>query len=88
MVILYILLALMLALIAVITFNTVKASKKARKLTEFKPFYNDDEIKYFIKTETEKAINEYIKKIKGIQEQINNIHIKEKEIKREKIKFN
>ena len=45
MVILYILLALMLALIAVLTFNTVKVSKKARKLTEFKPFYNDDEIK-------------------------------------------
>ena len=48
MVILYILLALMLALIAVLTFNTVKATKKARKLTEFKPFYNDDEIKYYV----------------------------------------
>lgn len=66
---------------------SIKDTVKNKLINEQAPM-NDDEIKYFIKTETEKAINEYIKKIKGIQEQINNIHIKEKEIKREKIKEN
>jgi len=42
--ILFIILALLVILIAVLAFNTVKAIKSARKLGEFKPFYNDDEI--------------------------------------------
>lgn len=42
--ILYIILLAVVCLIAVLYINTVRATKKARKLTEFKPFYNDDEI--------------------------------------------
>ena len=63
--------------------NTVK-----NKLINKKATMNDDEIKYFIKTESEKAIKEHIKKTKAIQEQINNIRIKEKEMKSKKIKDN
>ena len=58
------------------------------KLINKQATMNDDEIKYFIKTETEKEIKEYIKKTKAIQEQINNIRIKEKEMKSKKIKEN
>lgn len=42
--ILYIVLLALVCLIAVLYINTVRATKKARKLTEFKPFYNDNEI--------------------------------------------
>lgn len=42
--ILYILLLAVVCLVAVLFINTVRTTKKARKLTEFKPFYNDDEI--------------------------------------------
>lgn len=42
--ILYIVLLALVCLIAVLCINTVRATKKARKLTEFKPFYNDNEI--------------------------------------------
>ena len=42
--ILYIILLAVLCLVAVLFLNTVRATKKARRLTEFKPFYNDDEI--------------------------------------------
>lgn len=58
------------------------------KLINKQATMNDDEIKYFIKTETEKEIKEYIKKTKAIQEQINNMRIKEKEMKSKKIKEN
>lgn len=47
MTVLFIVLTLILCLIAVFVFNTVMAKKKARKLSEFKPFYKDDEIKYY-----------------------------------------
>ena len=57
MVILYIVLALIVVLVTVLAFNTVKASKKARKLTEFKPFYNDDEIKSMIDTVVNEALD-------------------------------
>ncbi len=42
--ILYIILLAIICLVAVLLINTVRATKKARKLTDFKPFYNDDEI--------------------------------------------
>ena len=58
------------------------------KLINEQATMNDAEIKYFIKTETEKAIKEQIKKTKDIKKQINNIHIKEKEMKSKKIKEN
>ena len=58
------------------------------KLINKQATMNDDEIKYFIKTETEKEIKEYIKKTKAIPEQINNMRIKEKEMKSKKIKEN
>lgn len=41
---LFVILALLVVLIAVLTVNTLKSVKGARKLTEFKPFYNDEEI--------------------------------------------
>ena len=41
---LFVILALLVVLIAVLTVNTLKSVKSARKLTEFKPFYNDEEI--------------------------------------------
>lgn len=42
--ILSIILMAVFCLVAVLFINTVRANKKARKLTDFKPFYNDDEI--------------------------------------------
>ena len=42
--ILFIILFLLITLILVLTINTVKSIKSARELTDFKPFYNDDEI--------------------------------------------
>ena len=47
MVVLYIILALIVVLVVVLTAKTLIASKKARKLGDFKPFYSDDEIKYY-----------------------------------------
>ena len=44
MIILFIVLAILVVLTLVLAFNTMKSIKNARKLTEFKPFYNDDEI--------------------------------------------
>lgn len=44
MIVLYIILVLIVVLVAVLAINTHNATKKARKLTEFKPFYNDEEI--------------------------------------------
>ncbi|MBR2455254.1 MAG: M20/M25/M40 family metallo-hydrolase [Clostridia bacterium] len=44
MIILFILIAILVVLALVLAFNTMKSIKNARKLTEFKPFYNDDEI--------------------------------------------
>lgn len=41
---LFIVLTSILCIAAVLFINTVRAKKKARKLSEFKPFYNDDEI--------------------------------------------
>ena len=41
---LFVILALLVVLIAVLTVSTLKSVKSARKLTEFKPFYNDEEI--------------------------------------------
>ncbi len=41
---LFIILALLVILVAVLAINTIKSIKSARKLTEFKPFYNDEEI--------------------------------------------
>lgn len=41
---LFVILALLVVLIAVLTVNTLKSVKSARKLTGFKPFYNDEEI--------------------------------------------
>ena len=43
-----IILVLLFILIAVLTINTIKASKNARKLKEFKPFYNEKEIEYYV----------------------------------------
>lgn len=42
--ILFIILALLAILVAVLAFNTLKSVKMARKLTDFKPFYNDEEV--------------------------------------------
>lgn len=42
--IIFIILALLVILIAVLAFNTIKSTKSARKLTEFMPFYNDEEM--------------------------------------------
>lgn len=42
--ILILILALLVIFIAVLAVNTLKSVKKARKLTDFKPFYNDEEI--------------------------------------------
>lgn len=47
MIVFYIILALVLALIIVLLLNMAVATKKAPKLTEFKPFYNDAEIKNY-----------------------------------------
>lgn len=44
MTVLYIILALIAVLVAVLAINTHISIKKARKLTEFKSFYNDEEI--------------------------------------------
>ncbi len=41
---LFLILALFVIVVAVLAINTLKAVKKARKLTDFKPFYNDEEI--------------------------------------------
>lgn len=48
MIILFIILALIIVLVAILGVNTAIASKKARILTEFKPFYNDEEIEYYV----------------------------------------
>ncbi len=40
-------LALFVILAIVLAVNTVKSVKKSRKLTEFKPIYNDEEIEYY-----------------------------------------
>ena len=42
-------LVLILVLVAILTINTVNAKKKARTLSEFKPFYNEKEIEYYVK---------------------------------------
>ncbi len=47
MVVLFVVLAMVLVLIMVIAINTISATKKARKLTDFKPLYNDGEIEYY-----------------------------------------
>ena len=47
MIILFITLAMVLCLICVLAINTAVATKKARKLKEFKPFYSDKEIEYY-----------------------------------------
>ena len=44
MTVLYVLLLSIILLAFILGFNTVNAVKKARKLTEFKPLYTDDEI--------------------------------------------
>ena len=41
-------LALLVILVTVLAVNTAKSAKKARKLTKFKPFYNDEEIEYYV----------------------------------------
>ena len=41
-------LALFVVLAIVLAVNTVKSVKKSRKLTEFKPIYNDEEIEYYV----------------------------------------
>ena len=41
-------LALFILLALVLAVNTAKSVKKARKLSEFKPFYNDEEIEYYV----------------------------------------
>lgn len=41
-------LALLVILVTVLAVNTVKSIKKSRKLTEFKPFYNDEKIEYYV----------------------------------------
>ncbi len=48
MLFLVIFIALVLILAAVLVIRTLVATKKARKLTEFKPFYKDDEINYYV----------------------------------------
>ena len=48
MIFLVLILVLVLLLIAILTINTIKASKNARKLSEFKPFYNEKEIEYYV----------------------------------------
>ncbi len=48
MIILFVVLAIVLCLFFVLVINTVVATKKARKLTEFKPFYNEKEIEYYV----------------------------------------
>lgn len=48
MIILFIILAIVLCLVAILVANTVIAKNRARKLTEFKPFYNDEEIEYYV----------------------------------------
>ncbi len=48
MIILFIIIAIVLCFVTVLVVNTVIAKNKARKLTEFKPFYNDDEIGYYV----------------------------------------
>lgn len=45
--IIFIILALLVILIAVLAFNTIKSTKSARKLTEFMPFYNDEEMMHY-----------------------------------------
>ncbi len=42
--ILFVVLALLIILVAVLAVNTLKSVKNARKLSEFKPFYNEEEI--------------------------------------------
>ncbi len=42
--VLFIIIILIIILALVLTVNTLKSTKKARKLTDFKPFYNDEEI--------------------------------------------
>ena len=44
MIILFIVLAILVVLALVLAFNAMKSIKSARKLKEFKPLYNDDEI--------------------------------------------
>ena len=44
MIVLYLILALIVVLVVALAINTHNSTKKARKLTEFKPFYNDEEI--------------------------------------------
>lgn len=41
-------LVLVAVLVIALAVNTKKSVKKARKLTEFKPFYNDEEIEYYV----------------------------------------
>ncbi len=41
-------LALLVILAIVLALNTVKSVKKARKLAEFKPLYDDEEIEYYV----------------------------------------
>lgn len=41
-------LALFVILAIVLAVNTVKSVKKSRKLTEFKPIYNDEEMEYYV----------------------------------------
>ncbi len=41
-------LVLFVILAIVLAVNTVKSVKKSRKLTEFKPIYNDEEIEYYV----------------------------------------
>lgn len=43
-----VILALFVILAIVLAANTAKSVKKARKLSEFKPFYNDEEIEYYV----------------------------------------
>ena len=47
MIILFSVLAIVLCLVAILLANTIIAKNKARKLAEFKPFYNEQEIEYY-----------------------------------------
>lgn len=44
MTVLFIIIVLLVLLVAILAINTGISTKKARKLTDFKPFYNDEEI--------------------------------------------
>ena len=48
MVVFLVVVALILIFVAVLMINTALASKKARKLTEFKPLYNEKEVEYYV----------------------------------------